>query len=304
MLFNLHNEFSEIRSLMHLPMLNVAQRHSLWETLLRIAHTHPEVYASEWVPYLRGFPHHWIKPLFHTANVRAHHLSQIESWCALAPFAHFHLDISSRASSQDLWALFHSTSFTQVNTLTLHHIPLPNPMMHGVHSRPNLAPPKLGHASTQDKRLEMIDLSQNHIAYSALDMLEVNSFKSLKKLILSGNPFNSKALAIFLMTPVAARFGPSLTHLDLNQITFTPEAMSSLCDPHLFASLTHLTLSQTGLNDRAIQVLMDSGIMGRLTSLDLQFTHGIHDTMRQTMIDRAHARHPGLMLKTPASKSS
>lgn len=224
MSFDLHIEFSEIRSLMQLPVLDSEQRRSLWETIVQMASLHPDVYASEWVPYLRAFSHHWEAPLFSTFSTRQRHLPQIEAWCALVPFACFNLNISSRASPQDLRALLTSTIFTQINALTLHHTPVPHSLLTELS---NL------HASTRLTQLHLEDVSLHDHELDAL--LGLPHSRPLTRLILPHNWLTSDSSALIASHPTL-----QLEALDLAHNHLKGDALKMLHE----APLSHLEVAQ------------------------------------------------------------
>ena len=86
---SLDRAFVELRSLMNAEALDAARRDALWVLLERAALEAPVMYRERWLPYMEGFPHHFVEPL-HT--VRS--LKELQSASALVPRAHFRLDLS------------------------------------------------------------------------------------------------------------------------------------------------------------------------------------------------------------------
>ena len=71
-------EFGRVRSLMNLERWEESHREELWDLIHAFAPAHPERFLEQWLPYLRGFPHHFEAPLHVFDRLEA--LERVRSW--------------------------------------------------------------------------------------------------------------------------------------------------------------------------------------------------------------------------------
>jgi len=60
---NLDDAFATLRSLLNARTWTTTNRRTLWELIDEVSTHHPRVYLEQWLPYIEGFPHHFIEPL-------------------------------------------------------------------------------------------------------------------------------------------------------------------------------------------------------------------------------------------------
>lgn len=199
-----HDTFAELRSLMQSSKLYAQQREQLWQLILHEARTHPEVYRSQWVPYMLDFPRHFEEGLSTIDDEAA--LRQIPS--LIGKPVRLNVDFNDADLGDD--AIARLASIFPRDLIHTLNLDLNDISVDGLDALLNtegitaVVELYLGCNFLQDEGVQRLflcnhlhclttlDLSYNELTEQSITALTnaTASFRHLKALYLSGNPFD------------------------------------------------------------------------------------------------------------------
>jgi len=237
--------------------------HAAWalglRDLLERAHDRDAArYRDVWVPYMQGFPHHWVRPLWSLNRPE-----ELERAATLGPHATHHLEVSG-------WFL--DDTFGRLGVYGARELAT-NPHMSVVSSL-DLESMLIRHkgvealgASPYTTQLTQLDLTGNDLGKQAMMALAMaTSFDRVCAINLSQNQLDDDSITLLEHT----RFAENLRSLSVAyNRNLTPAAIEFLAHAPFLSGLEHLDIGWTQLGDDAALALAASTTLTNLKSLGL-----------------------------------
>lgn len=212
------HDFAELRSALHAQSLD---RERLL-TLIRAAHQHDAaMYEEVWLPYMRGFAHHFQGAFAHLSN-----REEFELFARLLPFCQFGYHATDDASLSQLPAEL----VERIHTYT-HHGSVKASLRF-------LRSPHLVNLS----ELTLHGLKPGQLTR----LLERDSLAGLKKVTIARAWINAEVMQSLL----TASFEPSIEAIDFEAVYFGAGQFERFLDSALAINLTALGMSQVDLQGR------------------------------------------------------
>lgn len=284
--------FAEVRSLMNQPHIEEAQWDELRPLLHQLRREHPDVYQEEYLPYLRGFSHHF-EAHFRAHPLRVPLLGRVDDLLRVYPVVYIqHFEVVRRA--KDLYALLDNPQYKAVHSLQLHlnYMKLSGKLLETLARSPNTVNlAQLSMSVDADKRQMNERTSQRLAALLELPRLEeltllrcapksleafaaseaLAKLRSLslidvidgvdKVLPLLSSPHIQQLRSLSLVNEVSLYFGPPLIHALMES-----EPLQGLESLSVINKTRYI---QRGIDDETLAQFATSGSMPSLRSLYL-----------------------------------
>lgn len=277
-------DFAELRSLLHARKLDTER----FLALIRAAHQHdPALYEEVWLPYLRGFPHHFQGAFAHLSS-----RAELELFARLLPSCQFG---------------YHATDDASVSQLAPELVERIHTYTHHGHVKASLRFLRSPHL------VNLVELTLHGMKTGQLTrLLERDSLANLQKVTIQRALIDESVMHALLN----ASFEPSVRAIDFVAVYFAPEQFERFMDSALAINLKalglsqvdlqrrleilirseplqyleHLLLSHNGLVSREFEALWEPGFLQALTSLrivDNDLEDGaIHDMIESQIFEQ------------------